>query len=91
MTGASVTHAAVTVGNTSTAVLGANIARKLLILQNVSNETIHAHLAGAVAMANQCLSIPAGAAWTFDAAVPTGAVTAICASGGKTLVVSEGT
>lgn len=88
------THSAVTVGNTSTAILGANQSRVLLILQNISNEAMFFNLAGAAAADQTGLKLQATGT-VGDTVIllepPRDAVKGICASGSKTLLVTEGT
>lgn len=86
------THAAVTVGNTSTSALAANANRKAMLFQNDSNETIYLSIGG-VAAANTGIRLDAGGG-AYEATFESGnlsaaAVTAICASGGKNLLVTE--
>lgn len=86
------THTAITVGTGSTAVLGASTGRRLLILQNISNESIFVNLAGGTAASNTGILLAAsGGNIVLDDEVPRHAITAICASGSKTLLVTEGT
>jgi hypothetical protein len=91
MAPATAVHTAVTVGTGSTACLNANGLRRLLVLQNASNEDIYVNVAGGTAAASTGLKLVATTGTlVFDNACPTGAVTAICASGSKTLLVTEG-
>jgi len=87
------THTAVTVGNTTTAVIAANAARKYLLLVNDSDEAIYVNLGGA-AVANTGVRINANGG-SLELSVQhanlyAGAVNAICASGSKKLLVTEG-
>lgn len=84
-------HSAITVASTSTPVLSANSARRLLILQNVSNETLWVNVASGTAAANTGIMLGAnGGNVFFDVSVPTGAVTAIATSTAKILTVTQG-
>ena len=87
------THSAVTVGNTTTAAIAANTARKYLLLVNDSDEAIYVKL-GAAAVLNQGIRLNAsGGSLELSVAngnLYAGAVNAICASGSKTLLVTEG-
>lgn len=89
------THAAITVGTGSTAAAVANPGRRLLILQNISNEAIDVNVAGGTAAASTGLRLAAagttGDRMQWERSVPVSAITAICASGSKTLLVTEGT
>lgn len=84
------TQTTVTIGNTSTAVLGANAARAFLILQNDSDEVIYVAIDGGVAVSGQGIRLNAsGGTAFFDRFIPQTAITAICASGTKDLLVTE--
>jgi hypothetical protein len=88
-----VTHAAVTVGNTNTAALAANANRAYALFVNDSDEVIYLSLGGTAA-ANTGIRINAnGGSYELGYAAGNlfvGAVNAICASGGKKLLVTEG-
>ncbi|GAH26007.1 unnamed protein product [marine sediment metagenome] len=81
----------VAVGVASTAALAANANRKFAVFVNDSNETIYLSLSG-TAVINEGIRLNAngGAYETSLLNLYTGAVTAICASGGKNLTVTEG-
>lgn len=87
------THAAVTVGATTTAALAANALRKYALFVNDSDEVVYLML-GAPAALNQGLRLNAGGGvYEMSALVGNlyaGAVNAICASGSKKLLVTEG-
>lgn len=85
-------HTTVQVGGVSTAVLAANSARRLLILQNVSSTaTFWVNVSSGTAAADVGLMLGAGGGFTFDVAVPTGAVTAICAtSTAQKIIATQG-
>ena len=80
---------AVTVGSTSTAVLAANADRRYAELFNDSDQTIYLSLGGDAAL-HSGPAIPAGSSYVIAAGnLYQGAVTAICADGGKVLTVVE--
>lgn len=85
-----VTHTAVTVGAVTTVAKAANADRKWLLLVNDSDETVYVKL-GAAAVLNQGIRISAsgGALELTGGSLYLGAVNGICASGGKTLLVTE--
>ena len=87
------THTAVTVGNSTTVAKAANANRKYLLLVNDSDEVVYVKL-GAAAVLNQGIRINAsGGSYEMSGALGnlyTGAVNAICTSGSKTLLVTEG-
>lgn len=88
-----VTHTAVAVATTSTAVLAAPAAgasRRLVILQNISDTDIDCNVAGATAVAGEGVRIlKSGGNAFFDVAVPSGAIACIHAgAGNKTLNVT---
>lgn len=86
-------HSAVSVGSSSTAIVSANSERKYLLLINDSDETIYVKL-GAAAVANEGIRLAAsGGSLELSVAngnLYAGAINGICASGGKTLLVTEG-
>ena len=89
----SITHSAVTVGNTTTVALAANTGREYALFVNDSDEAIYLMLGASAAM-NQGIRINASGG-SFEMSqgggnVFTGAVNAICSSGSKTLLVTEG-
>jgi len=88
--GVAATNTAVAVGAASTAILAANSYRIGLILTNDSDETIYLAL-GAVAVMNQGIRLNAnGGSWSMDSrALWLGAVSGICASGGKNLAICQ--
>jgi hypothetical protein len=81
----------VDVGSSSTSVLGTNINRRFLFLVNDSDENIYVSL-GPIAVLNEGILLTAGGgALTLDiASMWRGSISAICASGGKNLTISEG-
>jgi hypothetical protein len=81
----------VDVGSSSTSVLGSNINRRFLFLVNDSDENIYVSL-GPIAVLNEGILLTAGGgALTLDiASMWRGSISAICASGGKNLTISEG-
>ena len=82
----------VTVGLVSTAVLGSNSGRRFLFLVNDSDENIYVSLGSTAVMNEGILLTSGGGALTLDiASMWLGDISAICASGGKNLTVSEGT
>ena len=87
------THTAVTVGAATTVAKAANANRKYLLLVNDSDEVVYVKL-GAAAVLNQGIRLNAsGGSYEMSGALGnlyTGAVNAICASGSKTLLVTEG-
>ena len=87
------THSAVTVGATTTVALAANTSRLWALFVNDSDETVYLKL-GAAAALNQGIRLNANGG-TFEMSVSlgnlyTGAVNAICTSGSKKLLVTEG-
>jgi hypothetical protein len=87
-------QSAVTVGTSSTAVLGANYDRNYLLLVNDGTEAIYVSLGGTAAL-NTGIRINANGG-SFEMTrgfgnLYQGALTAICASGGMKLLVTEGT
>jgi len=97
------THSTITVGATSTAVVTKKQKRKYLILQNISNEPISIKI-GSAAVANQGVMLsadstggatPSGDGGVYEMSPAFGnlfheSVNAICASGSKSLLVTEG-
>lgn len=79
---------AVTVGSSSTALLGANAGRQQLWLCNTSDESISIGV-GQAAVLNSGIVIPAGTAIIIDTFVSTLPLYAICASGSKNLAYCE--
>lgn len=83
--------ASVSVGTTSTTVLGANAARKFLALCNDSANVIYLDLSGAAAVASKGVRLNAGGgALVLDRYVPTGAIKAIASDVSSVLTVQEG-
>lgn len=84
------TSGAVTVGNTTTVVLAANADRKSATMVNASDEVIYLQL-GAAAVSGEGIYLSAsGGSFNIDKNnLFTGAINGICASGSKTLVVTE--
>lgn len=87
----SMVNTKVDVGAVSTSVLAANSDRRFLFLVNDSDENIYVSL-GPTAVLNEGILLTAGGgALTLDiASMWRGTISAICASGGKNLTVSEG-
>jgi hypothetical protein len=88
-----ITHKAVTIGAASTEVRVANTARRYLLLVNDADEVIYVSL-GVAAAANTGIRLNAsGGSYEIGRAsgsLYTGAIYAICASGSKKLLVTEG-
>lgn len=86
------THSAVSVGNTTTAVLAANAYRTYVLLVNDSDEAIYIKMGAAAAM-NTGIRINSGGGSLQIGAqfgnLYTGAINGICSSGSKTLLVTE--
>lgn len=84
-------HSTVAVGVASTAVVGANVARRYLMLANDSDTVLYVQLGG-VATVNGGIRVNVGAALEWHGSSNyTGAVTAIHGSTGtKALLVTEG-
>ena len=76
----------VSVGNTSTSVLSANKDRIEAVLVNDSDEDIYVSESGTAVINEGFVLTPSGSA-VVD--TYTGVITAICASGGKNLTVTE--
>ena len=88
---ASVVDTSVTVGNTTTPVVGANTHRADLVLVNDGDEPIYlARGNDAVMNAGIRLNAAGGAYEINEVNHFTGVINAICASGQKNLTVSEG-
>ena len=86
----SATNTKVSVGTTSTSVLAANEKRKYAIFVNDSNETIYLSLSGTAVM-NEGIMLGVGDKYEIGPNnLYTGAVSAICATGGKNLTVCHG-
>ena len=81
------------IGATTTEALASNANRLYALLENDSNETIYLKL-GAAAVLNQGIRLNAnGGSYEMSKLLGnlyTGAINAICATGGKTLLVLEG-
>ena len=88
-----INHKAVTIGAVSTEVRVANTARRYLLLVNDSDEVMYVAL-GTTAAANTGIRLNAsGGSYELGHAIGNlylGAVNAICASGSKKLLVTEG-
>ena len=86
-----VTQTTITVANTTTAVLSAEQKRRHLLLINDSDETIYVGI-GKPAVMNEGVRInSAGGSYEMiDGSVYLHAINAICASGGKKLLVTQG-
>lgn len=84
------THATVTVGNTSTLVLAADLKREHLLLINDSDEIIYISF-GQTAVANTGIRLnAAGGSFEMTDTVYQQAIYGICASGNKKLLVTSG-
>ena len=87
------THTAPSIGTTSTTALASNAGRLYALLINDSDETIYLKL-GVAAVANEGIRLNAnGGSYEMSKKLGnlyTGVINAICASGGKTLLVLEG-
>ena len=87
------THTQPSIGATTTEALASNANRLYALLENDSNETIYLKL-GAAAVLNQGIRLNAnGGNYEMSKLLGklyTGAINAICATGGKTLLVLEG-
>jgi len=88
-------NAGITVGATSTSVLVANTSRKTATFSNDSDEIIYLSLSPDARTAEGIRLAPAGTAGTHSYEINVtnlynGAVSAICASGGKNLCITEG-
>lgn len=86
------THAAVTVGATTTVAMAQSDTRTWVLLVNDSDETIYVSF-GAAAVMNQGIRLNAGGG-ALDISSETGfldqrQINAICASGAKTLLVTH--
>lgn len=86
---ANMIHTAVTIGNTSTSVLTSSATRKYLLLQNISDEDISISFTGS-AVVNTGIVIKAnGGFYELPGKFMTDqAITGICTSGSKTLLVT---
>ena len=87
------TQSAVTVGTSSTAVLSANNDRGYLLLINDGTEPIYVSLGGTAALNTGIRVNSDGGSYEMIRGVGNlyqGSLTAICASGGMTLLVTEG-
>jgi len=78
---------AVTIGNTDTAIVGANADRKEIILVNDSDEPMYLAY-GEAAVMNQGIRLNAHGGSIVET-VWTGAIKGICATGGKELIYVE--
>ena len=87
------THTAPSIGTTSTIALASNAGRLYALLINDSDETIYLKL-GATAVANEGIRLNAnGGNYEMSKKLGnlyTGVINAICASGGKKLLILEG-
>ena len=87
------THTAPSIGTTSTTALASNASRLYALLINDSDETIYLKL-GATAVANEGIRLNANDG-NYEMSkklgnLYTGVINAICASGGKKLLILEG-
>lgn len=90
----SITHTAGTAGTASTQILAANTSRAYAHFVNDSDEAIYLNLGGAAAVNTGVRINSAGGSYTLtpaDGNLFTGAVTAVSSSGGKLVLVTEGT
>ena len=87
------THTAPSIGTTSTIALASNAGRLYALLINDSDETIYLKL-GVAAVVNEGIRLNAnGGSYEMSKKLGnlyTGAINAICASGGKKLLILEG-
>lgn len=90
------THTAVTVGSTTTAIIAANVNRRYLMLQNISDEAVYIKL-GVAAVASEGIRLNTVGVLgdTFvlcneNGNLYKGAINGICASGSKVVLVTEG-
>lgn len=74
---------------TSTQVLAANASRKGLVLSNAGANNIYVNLAGGTAVNTNMLLAPNTAPFILTQLCPTGAITAIAATGATNLSVTE--
>lgn len=87
------THTAPTIGNTTTAALAANASRVYAMFVNDSDEAIYLKLGASAAMNTGIRLNANGGSYEMSAALGNlyrGAVNAICSSGSKKLLVTEG-
>lgn len=85
-------HTAPTIGSTSTSALASNANRKSALFVNDSDETIYLNLGGTAALNTGIRLNANGGSYEMSKEAGnlyTGAITAICASGSKTLLVTE--
>jgi hypothetical protein len=88
------THTVVTVGATTTTALAASARRRYALLINDSDETIYLSLDGTAAALNDGIRLNANGG-SYEMSERTGSIAqsiiyAICASGSKKLLVTEG-
>ena len=84
------TSGSVTVGSSSTAVLAANPDRKSATIVNGSDEVVYLQLGATAVSGEGIYLVAAGGAFNIDHGnLFTGAINAICASGGKVVSVTE--
>ena len=87
-------HTNPTIGSSTTEALAANTSRRYALFENDSDEIIYIKI-GADAVLNQGIRLNAsGGSYEMSAEIgnlATGAVNAICTSGSKVLLVTEGT
>lgn len=79
----------VSVATSSTSVLAANSARRGVILSNVGANNIYVNLAGGTATATNILLASGSTPFILANLCPTGAITAIAATGATNLSVTE--
>lgn len=79
----------VSVATSSTSVLSANANRHGLILSNAGANNIYVNLAGGTAVSSNVLLAPNSAPLVLTSLCPTGAITAIAATGATNLSVTE--
>ena len=87
------THTVVTVGALSTTVLAASASRCYLLLVNDSDETVYVALGAAAALNSGIRLNAGGGSYEMSAMLGNlyaGAIKAICTSGSKKLLVTEG-
>lgn len=83
-----VSHTTVTVGTASAQAVAANASRAYLLLVNDGDEAIYVSLGGAAAL-NAGIRLNASGG-SYETSTWRGAVQAICTSGNKKLLVTEG-
>lgn len=83
-------HSVVVVDLDTTQVAAANANRKYILLVNDSNETIYVKFGEAAVVGEGIRLNSDGGTYVLDGLIDTRVVNAICTSGGKTILVTEG-